>query len=226
MTADSVNTSRLFEHLPAIFQEADAADAQRSLNALLLAFEAVLFSGAVLDIAGAAGFGLRGLGDEIASLHAIVEPLHTPENFLPWLASWVALEFRADLPVERRRRLLAQIVPLYLIRGTRRYVQQLLKLHLPGMASVIEEETGELEIGRHSTIGSDTWLGGRPPHFFRIVVAFPSIDEWERERWSEVARAVADLAKPAHTVYSLEIISPRFQIGVHSRVGVDTVFGS
>ena len=41
------------------------------------------------------------------------------DAFLPWLAQWVALSGAASLPIERQRRLIGRIVPLYASRGTR-----------------------------------------------------------------------------------------------------------
>ena len=42
----------------------------------------------------------------------------------------------------------------------------------------------------------------------------------------EIARALIDLEKPAHTFYELIPVFPSMQIGRHSTVGVDTLLGT
>ena len=42
----------------------------------------------------------------------------------------------------------------------------------------------------------------------------------------EVVTAIIDMEKPAHTFYVLDVVTPIFQIGVHSTIGVDTLLGS
>jgi hypothetical protein len=41
---------------------------------------------------------------------------------------------------------------------------------------------------------------------------------------SKLRRAI-DAEKPAHTVYDLCLVEPRFRVGVQSTVGIDTVIG-
>jgi hypothetical protein len=41
-----------------------------------------------------------------------------------------------------------------------------------------------------------------------------------------IARALIDLEKPAHTFYELVPIFPSMRIGWHSTVGVDTLLGT
>jgi hypothetical protein len=41
----------------------------------------------------------------------------------------------------------------------------------------------------------------------------------------ETVRAVIEAEKPAHTVYHLCVVQPAMQIGLQSRLGIDTVVG-
>lgn len=171
--------------------------------------------------------GLKSLEDEVSDLHCLFEPDHTPERFLPWLAGWAALSLEASLSVDRKRELVGRIIPLYRIRGTKRYLEELLRLHLEAEAivAVEDDEKSCLQVGRFSTIGKDCYLGGGAPHWFRVRIEFPESD-WHRvEPQCQLARRVIDLAKPAHTVYELKVKAHRMQIAVHSTVGVDTVLG-
>ena len=134
------------------------------------------------------------------------------DAFLPWLSQWVALSGAAPLSVERRRRLLGHIVPLYARRGTGGYVTDLLRFYLPEDADIqIEDQefTG-LILGK-SKIGVDAWLEQDRPFWFKVTIRIPdtagSGEPRSRGRidWPARIRQVVDLAKPAHTTYDLEV---------------------
>lgn len=222
---------RLAEYLPAIYQEPAAQDKHPFVDAFLAAFESVLLgipSDSQPDRPKAeemeeAPEDVPALKETVARLHALFDPNRTPEGFLPWLASWTALALRADLSSERKRKLIARMIPLYRIRGTRKYVEELLALHLEAMPAVTDFEIPALEIGSHSMVGDDTCLGGGPPHFFRVFLVAPLLQAEALQAQCAMARSVIELAKPAHTYYELEVASPHLEVGVRSRLGLDTV---
>jgi phage tail-like protein len=213
MAIESTTTSSLLKLLPSIFNE------EPFLGRFLLAFEQVLTG---LDDAPD---GQDGLEETIAGIASLFDARQTREDFIPWLAGWVALGLRADWTVAQKRDFLAKIVPLYRRRGTRENLADLLKIYT-GLTPVITgvEET-EFQIGVHSTIGKDTWIDGMPPHRFKVTVTMPNPDQKTLQRQTQIARALIDLQKPAHTTYELEIVFNTMQIGVRSTVGVDTLLG-
>jgi len=220
------------EYLPAIYQEAEPAHPKEFLGQFLLAFERLLLGGmgeedtrALEAVSANEHQPTAGLGDEITRLHRYFDPRWTPEEFLPWLAGWAALTLRADLSLERKRKLLARIIPLYRIRGTKDYLQELLNLSVDAAVQVSDTELPELEVGSHSTVGSDTYLGGGAPYFFQVRMFAPRLSPAEVEAQMQIAREVIELGKPAHTDYDLAVVSPLLQVGVHSSIGVDTVLG-
>lgn len=148
-----------------------------------------------------------------------------PVEFLPWLAGWLALVLREDWDPQRQRNLIAKAAELYRLRGTRRGIEEF--VHIFTEESVHVSETGaDFEVGIHSTVGVDTFVGGGAPFFFRVEVELSTPDVAEREAQREVARSIVDLQKPAHTYYQLDLVSKiRFQVGVHSTVGQDTLIG-
>lgn len=218
-------------NLPAIFQEDAQGD---TLRRFLSAFEQVLLGqesepkhhGARTAKSYFDVLSGKGLGEKIARLHRLFDPRETPERFLPWLASWAALSVRANLGVTKQRKLIANIIPLYAIRGTRAYMERLLALCVDAGTSVSEDEIPPMQLGVHSTLGEDTYIGGGPPHFFRVTMAAAEMGALEVQAQRQIAYEVIELAKPAHTVYDFVVISPEMQIGVHSTVGVDTVLGA
>lgn len=218
---------QLLDYLPAIYHETDDPNQTSFLALYLRAFERILFGGAVLKSEDSAEDPSEiiepGLEEEIAQIPSLFDPWQTPEEFLPWLANWAALSFHPDLSVERRRNLLAHIIPLYRIRGTRKYMEDVLELCLDTFVLVTDADIPEFQLGHHSTIGVDTYLDGGPPHFFSVRLIAPRLNEYQKEEQMAIAHAMLSLAKPAHTSYELALVSPRMQVGVHSTVGVDTV---
>ncbi|WP_448573737.1 phage tail protein I [Trichothermofontia sp.] len=118
----------------------------------------------------------------------------TPSEFLPWLASWVALSLREDWPDDLKRRFISQMVPLYRLRGTKAGIKRLLELY-----------TGE-EVTIYELAD--------PPHYFQVEMTL-SVNPSDRERLrrqQQIARAILDQEKPAHTFYYLQVLTPSLQI--------------
>jgi phage tail-like protein len=224
--AASRDRRRLLDYLPAIYQETSDDRASRFVGQLLTPFEKILLGGRSEKDSEQKPAPARSLEEEVAALPELFDPWETPKEFLPWLASWAALSFRSDLSEARRRKLLANIIPLYRIRGTRRYLEDLLQLCVEAFAAVSDAEIPEFQIGDHSTLGVDAYIGGGPPHFFTVALVAPKLSREEMDKQIAIARSVIDLAKPAHTMYELSVSSPKFEVGLHSRVGIDTVLGA
>jgi phage tail-like protein len=154
--------SSLLQYLPAIYRE------ESFIGDFLLAFEKLLFgrddgrlaTAAAPSPALSAGEAearelVRGhtidrtypgaplaLERTIASIATYFDPYKTPEDFLPWLASWTAFSLRADLAPEKQREFLANIISLYHRRGTKENLIDLLKIFTIGTPTVAEEFTG------------------------------------------------------------------------------------
>jgi phage tail-like protein len=215
MAIDPTTSSSLLALLPSIYSE------DPFLGRFLLAFEQVL-----TGLEGGEPVPADGLEETIAGIASLFDARHTREEFIPWLAGWVALGLRADWTEAQKRDFLAKIVPLYRRRGTKDNLADLLRIYT-GLTPVITGvEDTEFQIGRHSTIGKDTWIEGSPPHRFHVSVTMPNPDQKTLQRQTQIARALIDLQKPAHTTYELQIVFNTMQIGVRSTLGVDTLLGS
>jgi phage tail-like protein len=187
-------SGKLLGQLPGVYHSSE------DLRTLLSALEIVLFEP-----------NKQALESQIAGIARLFSAMETPEEFLPWLAQWVALSHRMGLPLEQQRRLVEKIVPLYAWRGTKRYLIKLLKLYLPTGAEVRveDQEFNGLKIGM-AKVGLDTWLERDRPFWFRVTIRVPSsgVDaergpQWQDE-WQKRVRQVIELAKPAHTTYDLD----------------------
>lgn len=209
--------SSYLQNLPAIFSE------EPFLGRFLLAFEQVL-----TGLKKKEGSPSEGLEEIIAAIATLFDPAETREDFLTWLAGWVALGLRADWTEAQKRNFLSRIVPLYRRRGTKENLAELLSIYT-GLSPVITDaDDVDFQIGVNSTIGVSTHIGGGIPHFFRVRVTLgkDESDPASLKRQNQIARALIEMQKPAHTDYELEIVSDTIQIGARSTIGVDTLLGS
>lgn len=219
-TVDLDKPSAYLEYLPGIYQQ--DAEKRAFIGRYLKIFEKFL-SG--IDDESVSHVSIEGMEQVVARLHEFFDPETTPKEFLSWLAGWMALALRDDWEEVKKRRLISRILALYRIRGTKKGLEEYIRTYLPGVAVEITEVVAPFQIGRASTIGKDTYLGGGPPHFFMVKIILPEPNlELKKLREKEV-RAIIDLEKPAHTYYDLRTIVPTLQIGRYSHVGIDTLLG-
>jgi phage tail-like protein len=88
---------------------------------------------------------LRGFDEVLAPItstldcfSAYLDPALTPEDVLHWLGSWLGADDLDDIPLPRRRALVAAVVELYALRGTSQGLRELMELTLPVSCDVIE----------------------------------------------------------------------------------------
>lgn len=217
MTTETPST--LLRYLPALYHEDPV------VGSFLSAFEKIL-----IGRDDTVAYPYEGLEETIADLSAIFDPYRTPEEFLNWLAGWAALSLRADLSVEQQRNFIANVIGLYKGRGTKENLRTLLEIFTFTAGTTKKITITELfqeafQIEDNSTIGVDTYIGGGPPHFFRVTIELARATSAVQIRQQKIAHALIDMEKPAHTSYILEPIYPSMQIGVYSTIGVDTQLG-
>ena len=195
--SDSARADIFVRNLPAIYQE------QPSIAEFLRPFEAVLLGGQARLPEESPG-----LREIILALPDLLDPDKTPEEFLPWLASWLALDLRADLPVDRKRSLIANAVALYTWRGTRKGLEDMLNIITGGGSAAIKEpEILTLTVGVQAVVGSTTRLGRDLPYFFEVRLTMPHgpLTGEKLSALEALVRDTIELGKPAHTHYQLEL---------------------
>lgn len=210
---ESAEEKRLLEMLPGIYRQ------YGQLGEILSAFEAVLLRP-----------DPKSLEQQIDDIHTLFNPKETPPRFLSWLGQWVALAHHEGIPEARHRRLIARMIPLYRIRGTREYVEELIGLYTGAKVTVEEEDLPGMVIGVRSTIGYSTRLGEDPFRFHVHAKFSPApADDGERSRQVNLLHRVIKLAKPAYTHYRLthNMIEPaRGLILGRSSLGIDSLLWS
>ena len=107
-------SSRYLDYLPALFQQRTAAGQEPYLGHFLLPFEQAFHTFEAL----------------LADLEQYFTPaLTSAEDFLPWLATWMALLVDEEWDEDQRRRLISEAVALYRWRGTSDGLQRYLEIY-------------------------------------------------------------------------------------------------
>lgn len=223
---ESEKLSKYLQYLPVIFQTVPEGGTANFLGRFLLAFEKML-SG-IDDAVKLDEQSVTGIEQILDQSAVYFDPLTTPADFLNWLAGWVALTLKEGEGWNegKRRRLIAQIMPLYKKRGTLEGLEGYLRVYFDENEGVtVSEFLKPLQISDTSTIGLNTVVGEGRPFYFLVNMKLPIND---RVRLENKARAIVDIInqeKPAYTYYVLVIKVPVMQIGVHSTVGSDSLLG-
>ena len=142
------------------------------------------------------------LNELLASLHRHFDADSAPSDFLPWLATWVALDLDENWLQLRRRRLIKEAIWLYRWRGTRRGLSRYLELYSGVKPEINDQPFAGMRLGPGTLLGRDTVLGGVQPHTFVVTMAVPdplALSE-------ETIRLIIESQKPAHAAYDLRIV--------------------
>lgn len=201
MSNNSPITSSYLNYLPAIFQQ------DLFIGRFLLACEAILgdLSADTWQALGAEE-ARPGLETMIGKIHTYFNPETTDADFLPWLASWVGLSLRADWAEETQRDFIREIVPLYKKRGTKAGLERMLAIYTRESVTIYDDFTD-------------------PPHYFQVELTLSEPDADKLRRKQEIARAIIEQEKPAHTFYALQIAVPTMQLP--ARLGTEeTLLGT
>ncbi len=139
-----------------------------------------------------------GIEEILDKTHLYFDPQTTPEEFLPWLASWVALSLRNDWTIELKRAFIARTVDLYSWRGTKYGLTETLRLYLTALGYKEEVEV------------YDNFINF--PYYFQVQLTIEERDLEEYWRQVKIAQEIIDLAKPGHTFYTLKMLFATMQI--------------
>ena len=148
----------------------------------------------------------KGLEQIIDGLATLYDPWRTPDEFLPWLSKWTALSLRADMTLAQQRKFIEQVIQLYERRGTQDNLLRLLELFLTATPAIVVDD--------------------KEPYFFHVTIKLPRMAQEFTRRQFEIAQALVELEKPAHTDYKLLLDTPTLQVEKYSTVGVDTLLGT
>ena len=213
-----IATRPWIQYLPGIYQDADEENADFLQRFLLISQHLT-----------------SGIEERLEFLHEFFDPRLTPEKYLPWLASWLAMTMLEGWDEDKRREIIQRTPELYRLRGTAAGLKLYLRLFADVKAEIIEGEWPYpgMVIGKTSTVGKDTTLS--PPVFISqcFTVKLPDKkNEVPRERLRTV-HALVEIEKPAHAHYAVvfEETEPTYEdvpflhVGKAARIGVDSRIG-
>jgi phage tail-like protein len=163
----------------------------------------------------------------LEGIDRLFRPADAPPAFLPWLASWIALQLEDDWPEERKRRWLRFAPTLYNIRGTRRALEQLLEIYLDVRPRIYENDwpEGAFRVEVASVIGESSTI--LPPMNLNncFIVELPlAAAEVSDDQLIRIHRVI-QAEKPAHTNYFLrfEAAEAADDWGPFMTIGEDSV---
>ncbi len=181
-----VSRRSLLHHLPQVYQKSDR-NGGHFLREFLWVFDHI--------------FG--DLQRRLDRLHTYFDPLESPQEFLSWLAGWVALAIDQDWPEAKQRKLIRQAIDMYGLRGTVRGLKLFLSIFTGIEPKITENEwpydgfrVGVTVIGVDSIILSPVDLA----HSF--VVEMTDFGDLEDAMILKLHEIIL-MEKPAHTAYCL-----------------------
>lgn len=152
---------------------------------------------------------------QIRQMSQYFDPDLTPEQFLPWLASWVGAYWDETVPEERRREMLRMAASLYQRRGTRGALQDFLQIFSAGDVRIIERPATNLVLGSATHLGIKTALGtDNSPDTFSVEMKIHPQQfnlpknlnaKQVKEMMHKKILSIIDSQKPAHTVCKLNL---------------------
>jgi phage tail-like protein len=171
--------SRLLDYLPSVYRE------DKLMNQFLLIFESIL----------------NPIENTVDNMALYFDPRLTPEQLLPWLASWVDITLDPQWPLERRRELVSKASELYRWRGTRRGLTEYLRIYTGKIPQIVEYIPGMI-LDKETELGVNTVLGSSGTgHHFTVILELDKDDRID----PKVIRRIIESQKPAHTDYTLQI---------------------
>jgi phage tail-like protein len=132
-----------------------------------------------------------------------LDPAATPDDFLPWLASWLGVTFTPGMSLASQRALVLRACELHRWKGTRRALREELALRTGGRPLIVENFDG-LRLGHDAAMGVNTVLGERRDG--QVVVTLGLRDGAGPEEQARADRLVREL-KPPHVGHVVRTVA-------------------
>jgi phage tail-like protein len=191
--------------------------------------------------------------ETIASIARYYDPFATDSEFIPWLATWLAIAVDENWAEEKTRQFIARAYNFFKKRGTREGLEEIITLYT-GQKPVIIEHYNYMEpmiVGKKSALGLHTVLGkksktrllvesrsiigefalrekapdpGEPfKHYAYDFTLVLNTSHLNTEAQLTTLQRIVEEEKPAHTRCCLRTVGTGMRIGLDSFVGVGTI---
>lgn len=159
--------------------------------------------------------------DKIFSFSKYIDARTTPDNFLPWLASWVGLGVDQRWSNKDIRRFIEEAPDLYKKRGTRDGLEKILLTYLnTDKSNIMIFEPFQFEYLAEGIRDSFSrlYFRGNNVYAFCVLLNSSIVDE----KKLEIVKSIVENEKPAHTVGYVDVFGPWFYLGMHAFLGINT----
>jgi len=147
-----------------------------------------------------------GLEEIIDIIYLYFNSQHTPKEFLPWLAGWIALSLREDWSIDVQRAFIQQMVGIYHMRGTKAGLIKILELYLEVSGLKSEEKIKVFD------------QFDNLPYYFQVILTIKDHNYEKYWQLWKIAKAIIDREKAADTFYALKILVPTMRIPSKSKI--------
>jgi len=155
-----------------------------------------------------------GISKKVDDIPSLFRPYDTPEDFLPWLASWIAFVLDESWPEEKKRYLLRRAVDYYRIRGTVKGLKLFLSIFVGVEPEIIENAWPfhGFQIGVHSTMDFDSVIFPVVNLSHAFIVEIPLDPDELSEQMIVKIHEIIRAEKPAHSMYYLRFKGKRVML--------------
>ena len=159
------------------------------------------------------------LDEDIRSVARRFDPDVVGGAYLEWLAGWLDVEDGYLWPEEKLRVLVRRGMELYRIRGSRRYVVEMVKLYTGREPWVVEHSQVEpflTDTGRAALLRE---LYGESPYMVTMILDGSALDS--NDAYKALLRII-DNAKPAWVEVNLVVLTPYLFLDQYSYLGINS----
>ena len=134
------------------------------------------------------------------------------DEYLAWLANWMSLTLRKHWSVQKKRMVISKIIPLYRMRGTKKGLEQYLKIYIDGKSKIhITEPLKAFLVEETSIVEGDHAIEGSP-YFFIVNLTLPRMLPDEMKKNIKTLEEIIEMEKPVYTVYKMNVVTPTIHI--------------
>ena len=159
------------------------------------------------------------LDEDIRQVARCFDPDVVGGEYLEWLAGWLDVEDGYLWPEEKLRTLVRRGMELYRIRGSRRYVVEMVKLYTGQEPWVVEYSQVEpflTDTGRSALLRE---LYGQSPYMVTLILDGSALES--SDAYKALLRII-DNAKPAWVEVNLVVLTPYLFLDKYSYLGINS----
>ena len=161
---------------------------------------------------------------KVFSFANLLDVKTTPDEFLPWLASWMSVGQSEEWSPKSMRLLLNRAPEIFRKRGTRGGLELILSIYLQSVGGTIfiideKKELNELYSILKEQIGEVNLTKALLPYCFYVLLNPLRVDD----RKVYFLKRIVEKEKPAHTVGIVKRLSEHWILGNGNFLGVNTV---